>query len=132
MAPDRRIAKPHNVIERIYTGSRCFLVQMRVSQAELAKFRTMMHRSIDAHLDISKTFTAQDPKRLERHYAEVARVWKAAEKYEDAWPIRAYTSFWVNERRKQKGKTRAGQDEGHPRVRGDIVYRRTLLVRKPV
>ncbi|KZT67834.1 hypothetical protein DAEQUDRAFT_766797 [Daedalea quercina L-15889] len=88
-----------------------------------------MHRSINAHLDLSKTFTGQDAGSLKRHYAELARVWKAVDRYKDAWPVRDETD---------------DEEEPHPKVRkvdeiqGDVYHPRSPVKvhvdesRKPV
>ncbi|TFY67832.1 hypothetical protein EVJ58_g1392 [Rhodofomes roseus] len=85
---------------------------MHITLAEFDNFRAIVHRSIRKYLDLSKTFMAQDARHLERHYTEVARKWKAAEKYEDAWPVRAYTTYRVSEyRRQQAAKQRQDDDD---------------------
>ena len=48
---------------------------------------------------------------------QAARVWKGAQRYEGAWPIRAYTAYWIADRRKHKARHRDrdnSDDEYHP------------------
>ncbi|KAH9837608.1 uncharacterized protein C8Q71DRAFT_897893 [Rhodofomes roseus] len=110
-SPNRRIWKPRAMPSTLYTGSRSYINMMHITLAEFDNFRAIVHRSIRKYLDLSKTFMAQDARHLERHYTEVARKWKAAEKYEDAWPVRAYTAYRVSEYRKQQAAKQRQDDD---------------------
>ncbi|KZT67841.1 hypothetical protein DAEQUDRAFT_728609 [Daedalea quercina L-15889] len=129
------IPEPRAYSLTIYSGASCLLNQMKVITSEFAQFHigctfcclhacmTTLHTpqrivesAILAHLDLAKTFTRQDATDLGRYYAEVKHNWKSADKYEDAWPIRRYTIYWMKEARhktKSRKKQRRTRKDDH-------------------
>ncbi|KAI0725506.1 hypothetical protein C8Q72DRAFT_584866 [Fomitopsis betulina] len=90
---------------------------MRVSRDELDYFRAIADASITNELDLTQGFMGQDESALQRHFANVERIWQDASKYEGAWPILHYTQYWFAEKRKhihKEGLTRTHYHDGPP------------------
>ncbi|KAH9921615.1 uncharacterized protein B0H18DRAFT_1121309 [Fomitopsis serialis] len=95
--PDGLIPRPRSRPKALYTGAGCLKRQMRMSSKKFARFRDLMHRSLVRHLDVRGKYLEQNRDCLARHYAEVARTWKDAHKYEGKWPIHMYTVYWYRD-----------------------------------